>query len=130
MNNLHNQDYKKWIGELKQKVYSTQIKASIAVNKTLIEFYFFIGKSISEKENIWGSKLLKQTSRDLITEFPDMKGFSVTNLKYCKNFYLFYSKPISQQLVTQIPWGHNILIFTKSKDINVLSYPPEMLCGY
>jgi predicted nuclease of restriction endonuclease-like (RecB) superfamily len=148
MNNLHNQDYKKWIGELKQKVYSTQIKASIAVNKTLIEFYFFIGKSISEKENIWGSKLLKQTSRDLITEFPDMKGFSVTNLKYCKNFYLFYSKPISQQLVdqikisefqegepkleisqqvvdqfvqqlvTQIPWGHNILIFTKSKDIN------------
>lgn len=146
MKQLQNKAYKLWISEVKQKVYSAQIKASIAVNSALIEFYFFLGKSISEKENIWGAKLIEQVSKDLKAEFPDMKGFSVTNLKYCRNFYLFYSKVIGQQavdqlqntppqgvttknrisqqavdqfgqqVVAQIPWGHNILIFTKSKD--------------
>lgn len=126
MDKLQNEEYKNWIEELKQKVFSSQIKASIAVNSALIEFYFLLGKSISEKESIWGEKLLEQTSKDLKTAFPEMKGFSVTNLKYCKTFYLFYSNAISQQAVdqfglqalAQIPWGHNILIFTKSKDIN------------
>lgn len=148
MNNLQNGEYKLWIRELKQKVYSAQIKASIAVNSSLIEFYFYLGKSISEKENIWGSKLIEQISKDLISAFPDLKGFSVRNLKYCRHFYQFYSSTIGQQavaqlqsdvfhklvkeeqiknqtadlivqqVVAQIPWGHNILIFTKSKDLN------------
>lgn len=57
-------------------------------------------------------------------EFPDIKGLSTSNLKYCQRFYTFYRAEIGQQLVDQfpntlygrIPWGHNILIFTKSKD--------------
>ena len=102
MSNLQNQDYKNWITALKQKVYSTQIKASIAVNKELIEFYFFLGKSISGKEKVWGAKLLEQISMDLTSEFPDMKGFSVRNLKYCRNFYTFYAPLIGQQPVAQL----------------------------
>ena len=78
---LVNQDYKKWIAELKQKVYSTQIKSSIAVNSALIVFYWDLGKMIADKENVWGSKLIEQVSRDLKAEFPEMKGFSVRNLK-------------------------------------------------
>ncbi|TAF94203.1 MAG: DUF1016 family protein [Cytophagia bacterium] len=35
------------------------------------------------------------------------------NLKYTRQFY---QSSIGQQLVAQIPWGHNILIFSKSKD--------------
>ena len=123
--------------ELKSTIRSVQTKAALSVNSALIEFYFYLGKSISKKENIWGSKLIEQTSSDLKTEFPDMKGFSVRNIKYCRQFYKFYSSAIGQQLVAQlqlpsnqqhdnkfvqqfvskIPWGHNILIFTKSKDM-------------
>lgn len=147
MNKIQNTDYKNWNTELKQKVYSTQIKTSIVVNAALIQFYWDLGKSINEKENVWGSKLLEQVSIDLQAEFPDMKGFSIRNLKYCRNFYKFYSLAIGQQavaqlqntdiqsidnqtsknkqpvdqfvqqVVKQIPWGHNLLIFTKSKDI-------------
>jgi predicted nuclease of restriction endonuclease-like (RecB) superfamily len=51
-------------------------------------------------------------------------------LKYCRRFYLFYQSQIgqqavdqfTQQAVAQIPWGHNILIFTKSKSINEANF--------
>jgi len=150
-----NKEYQIWLTELKAKIKSVQIKAALAANAELILFYFDLGKSISEKENVWGTKLLEQISSDLKDEFPDLKGFSVRNLKYCRNFYQFYNSAIGQQavaqlfqqavekiqslvnkadkpnthnsqqaarqfvqqLVAQIPWGHNILIFTKSKDI-------------
>lgn len=124
-------EYKQWITEIKDKIHSVQIKSAIAVNSVLIEFYWELGKMISEKENIWGSKLIEQTAKDLKDEFPDMKGLSFRNLKYCRQFYQFYDSQIGQQavaqlqntesknsskLVSQIPWGHNILIFTKAKD--------------
>lgn len=81
---------------------------------------------ISEKEVQWGDKLIEQVAKDLKVDFPDMRGLSYTNLKYCKRFYSYYQPAIGQQLVdqidnhviVQIPWGHNILIFTKSKRHN------------
>lgn len=127
-------EYKNWLFELNSKISSTQIKAAIAVNSALITFYWELGKSISEKENIWGSKLIERIAKDLQDEFPDMKGLSVRNLKYCRFFFQFYNSSIGQQavaqienntqnklmqqLVAQIPWGHNIFIFTKSKNTN------------
>jgi predicted nuclease of restriction endonuclease-like (RecB) superfamily len=85
-------EYKNWIIELKSKVRSTQIKAAFAVNSALIHFYWELGKMIAEKENVWGSKLIERVAKDLKEEFPDMKGFSTTNLKYCKLFYQYFSK--------------------------------------
>jgi predicted nuclease of restriction endonuclease-like (RecB) superfamily len=125
MNKITDTDYKKWILELKSKIRSTQIKAAMAVNSALIEFYWDLGKMIAEKQTVWGSKLIEQIANDLKAEFPDMEGLSSSNLKYCRRFYLFYQTQIGQQpvdqfekqLFTKIPWGHNILIFTKSKDI-------------
>lgn len=123
--NISENHYKKWILELKNKIRSTQIKAAIAVNSALIEFYWELGKMISEKENVWGNKLIEQVAKDLQSEFPDMKGLSRSNLFYCKQFYLFYHEELiqqavgqfMQQTVGQIPWGHNILIFSKSKNV-------------
>ena len=83
---------------------------------------------IAEKQaqTNWGDKLIGQVANDLKVEFPDMSGLSISNLKYCKRFYLFHKNLIGQQPVDQlvqqfvglIPWGHNILIFSKSKDAN------------
>ena len=112
-------DYKTWIGELKFKIRSVQIKTAVAVNSALISFYWDLGKMIAEKQRTvdWGDKLIDQIASDLKDEFPEMNGFSASNLKYCKRFYLFYNSSdfsIGQQAVDQIPWGHNILIFSKS----------------
>lgn len=86
-----NTDYKQWLTELKGKIRSTQIKAAIAVNSALIQFYWELGKMIAEKQTAWGSKFLETLSKDLQDEFPDMKGFSVSNLKFCKLFYQYFS---------------------------------------
>ncbi len=127
-------DYKKWILEIKSKIRSAQMKAALSVNAALIEFYWDLGEMISQKQasSSWGSKLIEQVAMDLKEDFPELKGLSNTNLKYCKRFYEFYSdklsnlsdsddvigqQPVDQlhfDLLKQIPWGHNILIFTKS----------------
>ena len=133
MNELStNTEYKEWLQELKLKIKSRQIKAALSVNSELIKLYWEIGAMIVEKqrESKWGSGFVKQLSADLKKEFPKVNGFSETNLKYCRRFYLFYNqtdkkfqqlvgklKEKSQQAVDQIPWGHNILIFTKSQTI-------------
>ena len=125
-----NNEYVNWLKELKTKIRSTQAKAALAVNSALIEFYWDLGRMISEKESIWGSKLIEQISRDLKGEFPEIQGLSTSNLKYCKRFFLYYESSIGQQpvdqfskyLVAQIPWGHNILIFSKAKGINEANF--------
>lgn len=138
-------DYKTWINELKLKIRSTQIKAAIAVNSALIEFYWELGKMITEKQSqtAWGGKILEQISKDLKEEFPEMQGFSVTNLRYCKLFFRYFlihpqlgdeiENAIHPQLgdefitlknselwidfnlIKQIPWGHIKLIIDKVK---------------
>ncbi len=138
-------DYKNFINEIKTKIQQSQIKAAVSVNVEMLKLYWFIGSGIVVKQKTanWGDGLLKQISRDLKAEFPNMKGFSDTNLKYMKQWYLFWSnvlqisqQPVDQlalspnkkgqqvvsqldaaenELIFQIPWGQNIVIVTKSK---------------
>lgn len=162
-------DYHIWLINLKEKVRSVQIKAAVKVNSELLTFYWELGRDIVnlQKSAKWGDGFLKQLSNDLITEFPEMKGFSKTNLKYIKRWYLFYFSEIekSQQVVDQlsqtvdiiesnndqeyksvinqqvmdtsaseifrqqvvaqiiqIPWGHNIAIITKCKNIEEAAF--------
>ena len=88
MSKLDN-EYKNWLIDLKSKIRSAQAKAAITVNTALIEFYWELGKMIAEKENVWGSKLIEQVAKDLKDEFPEMKGLSERNIKYCRQFYQF-----------------------------------------
>lgn len=117
-------EYKEWMEELKSEIQKSQIKAAISVNQRLLDLYWRIGKSISEKINIgkWGMSIVENLSKDLKKHFPNQHGFSRSNLFYMRKWYEFYSKSEFdikkiQQLVGQIPWGHNVLIITKSDDI-------------
>jgi len=84
-------NYKHWLAELKTKVRRSQLKAAVAVNQALLEFYWDLGSDIVEKQKntTWGTGFLKQLSQDLITKFPDMKGFSLSNIKYIRQWFLF-----------------------------------------
>ena len=98
------QSYAAWIAELKRRYRATQIKAAVAVNSALIEFYWNLGKDISEKYpgEVYGSKFFDKLGVDLRRELPDASGFSKVNLIYCLKFYELYSGcTIVPQLVEQ-----------------------------
>jgi len=110
--------YITFLSEIKGKIHTAQIKASIKVNEELLRLYWELAQMIvaKQKESNWGDNFIEQISNDLKIEFPNMKGFSVSNIKYMRQWYQFFSK--SPQLVGeifQIPWGHNREIITKIK---------------
>ncbi|MCP5506415.1 MAG: DUF1016 domain-containing protein [Chlamydiales bacterium] len=111
--------YKQLLGEIKEKVKSSQLKAAVAVNKELIQLYWEIGTSLIKKQDNegWGAKTIEKLANDLRSEFPNMKGFSRRNVYYMVLFAREYPEiEIVQQLVAQIPWGHNTLLLDKVKD--------------
>lgn len=125
---VNNSIYKDWLYSLKFKIKQSQIKASISVNTELLKLYWELGKDIVENqlESVWGTGFFENLSRDLKKEFPQIQGFSITNLKYIKRFYLFYSQKntIRHQLgdeflsyLCKIPWRHQIEIFTKCTSV-------------
>lgn len=99
-------EYFSWIGELKKRYRATQIKAAVSVNSALLEFYWGLGKDISERyqrEASYGSRFFKELSADLKVALPDAAGLSPRNLKYCKDFFCLYThRPILQQLVAKL----------------------------
>ena len=147
---MHDTDYKSWLGDVKSKIRDAQIKAAVKVNTELLVLYWELGADILAKQAHakWGDGFLLQLSKDLMAEFPDMKGFSRRNLELVRQWHLFYSQgiarrqqdsaPITKQPVsqlaedqvgqrvvakiTQIPWGHNIAIISKCKSIEEALY--------
>lgn len=119
-------DYRAWLENIKSTIRSTQIKAAISVNEKMIQMYWNLGKDIDEKiqHAHWGEGIIKHIASDLKAEFPHLKGFSRDNLYFMLKFYRFYQSAgsIVEQLVQQIPWGHNILIFRKLKTIDLATF--------
>lgn len=117
----YDSEYVEWFNELKIKIQSTQIKAVLSANNELIFLYWEFGKELHQKqeEKGWGNAVVESLAKDLKKEFPYLKGFSRRNLFYMKSFYSFYNMDFVkvQQLVAQIPWGHNIRIISKSKSV-------------
>jgi len=139
MNHLTiNTAYLDWLGDLKAKVRRSQLKAAVAVNSALLEFYWEFGAEIVEKQKNtkWGSGFLSQLSKDLMQEFPEMKGFSLNNLQYVRRWHLFYHEKIMNcgtacstidegKVVTklfQIPWSHNLVIISKTDHLEEALY--------
>ncbi len=113
--------YTDWLTTLKSKIASAQLKAAVSVNTELILLYWEIGKMIATKQqnSHWGDGLIPQVARDLKAAFPDVTGFSRSNLYAAKQFYLFYESETEfvHQLAGQIPWQHHVLILQKNKSM-------------
>ena len=103
MNKL-DKEYGVLIESLKTRVKESRYRATLSINKELVLLYHHIGHQIlkSQKEHGWGAKVIDKLSKDLRSAFPEMKGFSVQNLKYMKKFATEYNfNEISQQAVDQ-----------------------------
>ena len=113
----------------------------------MIQLYWDIGKSIVERQKSkgWGTSIIDYIAKDIQMEFPGISGFSRTNMYRMRSFYLVYSRegaiipqPVGQldskklaqnmretntpqlpRMITEIPWGHNIVLIEKVKDQTV-----------
>ena len=87
------QEYSQWLGEIKSRYRSAQIKAAVKVNAEQLRFNWQLGRDLVMRraEERWGAGIVEQVSLDLQAAFPESKGFSATNLWRMKQWYLFYS---------------------------------------
>jgi predicted nuclease of restriction endonuclease-like (RecB) superfamily len=105
---LNIEAYKNFLHQAKSIIHSTQAKAALTINASLIFANWELGRLITEKQKEfgWGNRVIDQLAKDLKTEMPDVVGFSRANLFYIRKFYLFYSDQKVQQLVGLSP-GQN-----------------------
>lgn len=137
-----NSEFKSWVSQLKKDIRSAQVKAAIKVNIELLRLYWRMGADICEKQKSasWGDGWLKELSRELMAEFPNMKGFSYRNLRYIRQWYDFYNQrniiwqqavakldnderqqpvvQISEDIFFSVPWGHHLYIISQCKDVD------------
>ena len=112
-------DYVQWLADIKNRVLAARHKAALAVNAELVSLYWHIGRDILQRQAAqgWGSKVIDRLGRDLREAFPEMKGFSRANLMYMRAFAEAWTDfEIVQQIVGQLPWGHNVLLLNRIKE--------------
>lgn len=105
--------YADWLSELKSRIQNARLRAALAVNAELVRLYWEIGCDILARQQAqgWGAKVIDRLADDLRREFQDMKGFSPRNLKYMRAFAEAWpDEQFVQQVVAQLPWGHNVRI--------------------
>ncbi len=125
-----NQNYLDLLKETKSKIQITRINFVRAANREQFNLYWWLGRRIVEAQEKfhWGKSVVEQLSLDLRRAFPESTyGFSTRNLWEMRRFYLEYkNQSILQQLVAEIPWGHNLLILNKVKALEAKQYYLEM----
>ncbi len=113
------QDYALLFSEVKARVLAAQYAALRSVNKELISLYCDIGRLIVERQQggSWGKSVVEQLAADLRLAFPGVRGFSIQNVWYMRQFYLAYSgEKKLQPLVGEVSRAKNLLILSRCKE--------------
>jgi len=123
-NNI-SKDYAQFFDDLKKKVVSSRYKAASSVNKELILLYHHIGLGIldSQANHGWGAKVIDRLALDFKAAFPEMKGFSIRNLKYMRKFAEEYpDRLFVQEVLAQLSWYLNTSLLDKISDKEIRKF--------
>ena len=112
---IADKEYVEWLKELKLRFMRSQAKTAVKVNSAMLEFYWSIGRDLVNlrAEERWGAGVVKQFSLDMREAFPNSTGFSHTNVKYMKRWYLFYKENITK---SQRPVDQNLNLIGDGTD--------------
>ena len=113
--NFHgDNDYIEWLKEIKNRYQNIRNRVALQANYGALEFNWLLGRDIVQKkaESRWGSGVVSQLCLDFKATFPDVRGFSVRNLYYMKEWYEFYMtddehKQILHQLGAKLQEAEN-----------------------
>lgn len=112
MNKLMKADYKGLLERVSNLLERTRRETVRRINTVIVQTYWEIGRLIVEEEQKgterarYGEYLIQRLARDLTKRFG--KGFTDTNLKYMRQFYLTY--PIRHALRDELTWTHYRLL--------------------
>ena len=122
MSLVSSRSYRKWIIDLRKRYKAAQVKAAVSVNTAMLEFYWGLGKDISEQyaaTQYYGSRFFECVSKDLTDSFRNPQGLSVVNIRYCQRFYGLYSSlknlPQLVEELVNVPWGQHRCIIDSCK---------------
>ena len=114
---INDNQYLSIVKDIKVAINESQFKAAVSVNRELVMLYYNIGLIINEHKT-WGNKFIENLAKDIKLAVPNSTGYSVRNLKYMSKFAAEYpDREFVQQVVAQIPWGHNIALLDKIVNI-------------
>lgn len=99
-----------YYSNIKELLVNNEIKKKVkdySKNKSDLETYYNVGKEIVEAQGgearaKYGNRLIEDYSKRLTSELG--KGYSITNLKYMRTFYLYIQK--GQHIADQLSWSH------------------------
>jgi len=141
-----NKAYNVLVDEIAQVVQQSQVYAVQSVQRTASLVYWEIGKLIIEKQQQygWGTPIVENLSMDILAKIGAAQSWSARNLRLMRQLYEDYSQatindesnekqavshlqntngkqPVAdlqniKQLISEVPWGQNILILQKVKD--------------
>ena len=99
--------YGELLATLKTEVRAAQRRAHRVVNTELLNLYWRIGRAILDRQSAegWGARVIDRLADDLRAEFPQMRGFSRSSLKYMRQAAAAWPSGIGQQAAGQLPWG-------------------------
>jgi predicted nuclease of restriction endonuclease-like (RecB) superfamily len=102
------------------------------INHTMVLTYFEIGRMIVEEEQSgkqkadYGKFILSELSKELLKEFG--KGFSMTNLKQMRQFYIVYSNKNKGQTLSdefRLSWSHYLKLMRMDNELERNFYELE-----
>lgn len=116
INTINDDEYFKFLNEIKRDIVNTRKKVVLNTNNELILMYYRIGKGLLEN-NKYGSNFINNLATDLKLEFPNAEGLSSRNLRYMQKFAKeFDYDTILQHSIAKLPWGSVISIMDKIKN--------------
>ena len=110
--------YASLLADIKKHLVQARLRIVRAANVALTQTYRQVGQTILARQEAegWGAKVIDRLSADLREAFPDMGGLSPRNLLSMKLFAEAFPEPeITKQPVSQLPWGHIIILLQKVK---------------
>ncbi|MCC2625990.1 MAG: hypothetical protein K0R14_1863 [Burkholderiales bacterium] len=126
-NGVSSHIYQQFLTEIVNMVQHHRVLAVQSVQSISNTLYWNIGEQILKKQQEygWGKSVIEQLSKDLEHHIGYGVSWSSRNLWFMRQLVDEYSnlkQPVSElenikSLVSSVPWGHNILILQRVKDI-------------
>lgn len=108
-----------YYNEIKNELLNNEITKKVknySINRSDLTTYYNVGKLLKEAGKRYGEGIIREYSKKLTNEFG--KGYTMTNLKYFRQFYVF-SK--SHTVCDQLTWSHYRTLLSLS-DENTIEY--------